>query len=391
MGFKLITGKMGSGKSYWGVEICQKALAENAIVHTNLAFKDEWLTANVNPELFVRLSDDFTTWRDQLRAGREGYENVLVVDESAIMFNARDFAKAKDEKSDVFEFMVHARKLGLDVYFISQSAKNVDSQLRRMSENEMQCLATKRIPAIGPLLVPIFGEFRRFICTPDGREVMEAHWARLKPEVYEAYETEAMHGNNQGIQRQVTRTKATARVWTGPMLWGMGALFAVAIAVLWSGRSIYGLIQKRLFADDQVTAQVTPTGGGVAPPAVVPTVAPTTPPPPAAPVEAPPAPRGPAELILSAAGRLFDGRFAIWVREYGMITAGTFIEEQRVTAIVTQGRDYVLFMDDETKLRVRRAQPKDNPTWNKKSLSSGPPAWARMPSGLPVLPSAARP
>jgi len=384
MAFKLITGKMGSGKSYWGVEICQKAMAENAIVHTNLAFRDEWLSKHVDPELFVRLSDDFTTWRDQLRAGREGYENVLVVDESAIMFNAREFNKAKDEKADVFAFMVHARKLGLDVYFISQSAKNVDSQLRRMAENEMQCLAVKRIPAIGPLLVPIFGDFRRFICTPDGREVMESHWARCKPEVYEAYETDAMHGNNLGIQRDVRRTKSTGRVWTAPMITGMAVLLAVAVAVLWSGKSIYGLIEKRLPGGDKTV------GEAVAVPQALPPVPPSV----VSDAARPPAPElpqpdpEPQDLILQTAGRGFDGRFRLWVREWGEISAGSVMGKQRVTGILLEGREYVILIDDKTRRPVRRATPQDQPKWNTKASSFGPPAWAPSSSGIPFPPSA---
>lgn len=375
MAFRLITGKMGGGKSYWGVEICQQAWADGAIVHSNLAFKDEWLVENVAPDAFVRLTEDFSSWRSQLKAGREGFENVLVIDEGAIMFNARDFSKAKDEKQDVFEFMVHARKLGLDVYFISQAAKNIDAQLRRMAEAEWQTMATKRIPYIGPLIVGIFGEFRRYVCTPDGREVLESSWSRLKPAIFEAYETEATHGNNLGVDRVVRRTKGTARVMT-PALWGMmAALVCIGIAGYFGLSRIAGVVGKRLEKADPAPASAPVVARVTDPPA--PSASPVL-----ASVEAD---EFPEEFIMSAGGRLASGERVFWVREFGRVHVGRRIKGRKVTGFILSRYERHIVFDDETTVLLREPYDSEQKrSWNTNSTSSGNSAPLL---GLPALPS----
>lgn len=331
MAFKLITGKMGSGKSYWGAEIAQEAWRAEAIVHSNLAFRDEWLVENVAPDAFVRLSEDFASWRELLQPGREGFENVLIIDEGAIMFNARDFAKAKSEKDDVFAFMVHARKLGLDIYFISQSSKNVDAQLRRMADAEWQCLRTKNIPVVGLLLEPIFGHFRRYKCANDGIQVLETSWAKLNPDVYNSFETDAMHGKNLGLARNVRRSKTTEKKWSWPLVAFLAAIGLIAAAAVYGVNRLAGTASKltaKMGSGPPVTAAGAPPSevpSGVVDKAV------------SAVKVSEESDEPSTDLITTARGRDSDGMFVVWLRTWGEVRVGTRLPFGKVTGFIREG------------------------------------------------------
>jgi len=192
MALWIITGLKGGGKSYYGCELLLKSVREGALVHTNLELVEEnWEPVKKWPDQIVMLSGEYESWKNEIRPGVEGMENVVLVDEGALIFNSRDTLKEKAQKDAIFEFLVHSRHLGLDVYFISQHPKNIDVQLRRMAEGIIHCVKTERIPRTGWLLamMPWFGQFRRHWLDQSGRTTLDSRWAKFDPEVGKLYRT----------------------------------------------------------------------------------------------------------------------------------------------------------------------------------------------------------
>lgn len=207
MGFVTVTGTMGGGKSYFTAETALKAWQEGAIVHSNMDWNEERLAELGFDKLHVRLPDDPTKWLEVIKGGAEGLENLLIVDESAMIFHTWDAAESKKRDRDLFDVLVMSRKLGLDCYFISQHADNVQSAIRRIAQHDLRCVAVSKIPIIGPTMARIKGDFLRIVRQPENRKELSRTYHRFSKEVGAIYHTEAVRGVATTIQRDATRTK----------------------------------------------------------------------------------------------------------------------------------------------------------------------------------------
>lgn len=167
VGLEIITGRMGMGKSLMLSKIIRDALDDRAQVHTNLGLN--WVTINSLdkirplvcldsewPKCFYRdnivvLPRDVKQMRDCIRAGHEDSPNVLVLDEAALYFSVDD-QNVQDEKKnnrEVFNFLVWSRRYGLEVYFATQSEKNINVKLRRMAQYRTDCFNYAKLPYFG--------------------------------------------------------------------------------------------------------------------------------------------------------------------------------------------------------------------------------------------------
>jgi zona occludens toxin (predicted ATPase) len=159
----LYSGTPGSGKSlHVNREIMKilrsrkKAVISNSPVNMDvISRKGRRRTGE-----FVYLTNDKLTVdylighaKKHHKVGREG-QTLVVIDEAAIMFNARDYASF-DRKAWLNFFMTH-RHYGYNVIMVAQSARQIDRQIRDLIEYEVKHRKANNFKAIG-LLFTLFG------------------------------------------------------------------------------------------------------------------------------------------------------------------------------------------------------------------------------------------
>jgi len=363
---------MGGGKSYFAVEEMLRAAKEGAIIHTNLEIVPEAWTGLCEHDQLVELGDDFAGWVSKIKPGVEGQENLVVVDEGALIFNAQDFATAKAEKKVVFEFMVHSRHLGLDVLFISQHSKNIDAQLRRMAQSIMHCVATKTIKPLGPALAKVFGDFRRHQLDPTGRVEWEKRWARFDPVIGALYRTHMTKGRMGNVQRDVRRqkkedTSTTALKRSVAVVGGLVLAVIVFIGILVN--RAYGVIKPE-------------PPPAAAPPAAAPPPATVETPPlqPGPPADKPSAPSPPRYEARFCAGRDHKGAFFIDLVD-GSARVGSVFRDRLVVAIERKGEIYKITLEDGKTIETRPGTRRDsrNPQADQKPQSNFTLPWKNLP------------
>lgn len=150
MGFYLVGGKLGSGKSLVCVGIIRDALRAGKKVATNLDLYLDKMLPRESRLAVLRMPDKPTI--DDLQAigrGQPGIDEpqngLLVLDECASWLNARTWGDK--DRQPVLDWMLHSRKLGWDVYLITQHMDQLDKQLRvSLIEFSVRCMRLDRIP-----------------------------------------------------------------------------------------------------------------------------------------------------------------------------------------------------------------------------------------------------
>lgn len=358
MPFHIVSGKMGGGKSYYGAEFAIKGWEEGAIVHSNLAFKDEEVIKRGYIDLYVKLTDNPDDWLSQLKAGVEGRENILIVDEGSLMFGALDHAEGKAMKRKVFQFMAHSRKMGMDVLFISQHPKNIDAQIRRLAHGLVQCVQTAKVPPIGWLIAIVLGGFARYFTDPTGKTVYSTQYCRFNPSVGEIYATDATHGQFSTLERQVTRrAKADGAVTRNKLLL---ATFAILIS-LSLAYGVYGAntLWSKYAGEEPAPAEVAPAVKP-APAAIAPPIA----------ASAPAAPKEPRFIPRSGMGVDARGNRFVWFRGERDAKVGGEWRDAIVKRMDRSGDIVTIYLDDGRVFRTRSrtraddaAEPKPDKSW----------------------------
>ncbi|WP_051954035.1 zonular occludens toxin domain-containing protein [Xenophilus azovorans] len=158
-----VEGKLGTGKTKFAVWRAQQALFEGRRVASNVDLKCEVL----NPfgrSNYVRIPDKPSSLDlEAIGHGNpdsydEDRNGVLILDELGTWLNARSF-QDKD-RAHVLDWLIHARKLGWDVYLIVQDAGMIDKQVREaLIEYQVRCMRGDRIKI--PILGHVLGVFNK--------------------------------------------------------------------------------------------------------------------------------------------------------------------------------------------------------------------------------------
>lgn len=150
MGFYLVGGKLGAGKTLCSVGVIRAALLKGKRVATNLDLFLDKMLPRESLHVAIRLPDKPTIVDlEAIGTGQEGIEEenngVLVLDECASWLNARTWNDP--DRQAVLNWMLHSRKLGWDVYLITQHMDQVDKQLRTsLIEFSVRCSRLDRLP-----------------------------------------------------------------------------------------------------------------------------------------------------------------------------------------------------------------------------------------------------
>ena len=156
MALSMVTGQLGTGKSYFairkGVEALQKGrqLITNFELHPDFCEKiayrrplryrkrvskrlDERALRYMDNYLYVPELADLM--RVRLRHPRQGGCFVLL-DECHRWMNAREWNA--EQRKDILEWFALSRKRGFEVYVLTQHGDNVDAQVRRLCEDHIK-------------------------------------------------------------------------------------------------------------------------------------------------------------------------------------------------------------------------------------------------------------
>jgi len=160
-----VEGKLGTGKTKFAVWRAQLAHLEGRRVASNVDLKLEHFT-KYQRSSYVRLPDKPTAFDlESMGHGNpdsydEDKNGVLILDELGTWLNSRSFQDKG--RAPLLDWLIHARKLGWDVYLIVQDANMIDRQVREaLIEYQCKCMRMDkvRIPLIGGLLRDLVGLF----------------------------------------------------------------------------------------------------------------------------------------------------------------------------------------------------------------------------------------
>lgn len=150
-----VEGKLGTGKTKFCVWMAQTALRDGRRVASNVDLVTEKLTPE-KPRSVIRIPDKPSAFDLEAigHGNPESYDEdrngLLILDELGTWLNARSFQDKG--RAHVLDWLIHARKLGWDVYLIVQDANMIDRQVREaLIEYQCRCMRMDkvRIPLIG--------------------------------------------------------------------------------------------------------------------------------------------------------------------------------------------------------------------------------------------------
>lgn len=165
MSVYIVQGKLGVGKTKFAVWMAQQALRDGLRVASNVDLVLEKLTPE-KPRRYIRIPDkpDMAALDAMGHGNPESYDEdmngVLILDELGTWLNARSFQDKG--RAGVIDWLIHARKLGWNVYLIVQDAGMIDKQVREaLVEYEVRVMRMDRVrwPVIGKLV----GELGRIL------------------------------------------------------------------------------------------------------------------------------------------------------------------------------------------------------------------------------------
>ncbi len=227
---RLVSGPLGTGKSYYGVRKAVQALHSGKLVATNFDLVDNWTErvarrgrffpdskrireraermrgryiriSNMQEltELKVRPEEPFAR---EVSPGKWALkEGVLVVllDEAHRWMNARSWSR--EGREELLEFFALARKKGMEIYLIAQRAENLDVQVRELFEDHIRLVNLRRSARVMGIPVIPFNFFvANWINHADPGEVVKVERYRLgwEKRLYDTMDTVSFSEGERG-------------------------------------------------------------------------------------------------------------------------------------------------------------------------------------------------
>lgn len=196
----LYSGTPGSGKSLHTADKLYWRLRAGKPVIANFPFR--WQECGKNPHYLYIDNTDLTPERlinfsrNWFSAGHKFREGAitLVIDESQILFNSRDWNAAG--RGDWLSFFTQHRKYGYDVILVAQFDKMLDRQIRALIEYECVHRKVSNFGVWGKIFSLLAGG-KLFVCVKiwyPMKEKVGSEFFRAKKKYYQLYDSYADFG-----------------------------------------------------------------------------------------------------------------------------------------------------------------------------------------------------
>lgn len=190
------SGTVGSGKSYHAMYealLKVKSLKRRTGVVANfpILFTDKEISKGIskrwhfidgdelNPKRLISLS------RSEGWFGHEG-ACLLIIDESPIYFNARDWQIRGDLRMEWVKFFAQSRKLGYDIILVAQDVRMIDRQIRSLLEYDVKHVKLRNYSWLKWLPVQLFAHVWKW---SGGSFKGQPRFLMYKPWVARRYDT----------------------------------------------------------------------------------------------------------------------------------------------------------------------------------------------------------
>lgn len=239
-----VEGKLGTGKTKFAVWQAQLALARGRRVASNVDLHLEHLAPRRPRASYVRLPDKPTAL-DLSAMGHgnpdsydEDRNGVLILDELGTWLNSRSFQDKG--RADLLDWLIHARKLGWDVYLIVQSSMMIDKQVREaLVEYQARCMRLDKVkvPLVGGVLNDLFGgrvgylprmHFVAARVGAVGSQIVAERWMYRGDHLHACYDTRQVfradypHGAHSVLHPHYFSVPTQPASWRSRLLAGIG-------------------------------------------------------------------------------------------------------------------------------------------------------------------------
>lgn len=200
----VVSGKLGSGKSYDCVRRARDHLAKGGCVRTNIQLDVSQIGRAVGRRLspaqigLVSSSDDPTTIPTGDRRGRGSRRTIVILDEALNWFQST--GTGKDSRKETWgEWLRQSDKLGQDVWFIAQNFERAAKWIRELAQISIEIFPLKdvKIGMIFPIWL-LFPPLRKMYCAKyrDVRSgmVVKLDFHRYSSDVWDLYDTSETFG-----------------------------------------------------------------------------------------------------------------------------------------------------------------------------------------------------
>lgn len=135
-----ITGRPGSGKTYFMIRLCKYYLEHGRDVFINVKVNEKFLHLKSKKNLFGHTNGlgNLYYW-NRLAQFRKVHTGIILMDEAGAYFNSRKWSQVDEE--DLVKFQQH-RKHGLDIIYSAQNLDFVDKIIRQLTNFVYICHKT---------------------------------------------------------------------------------------------------------------------------------------------------------------------------------------------------------------------------------------------------------
>ena len=132
---KILTGKIGAGKTLQAMGIAYRHLLEGKTLCTNVEVVYPVLAALglkehgklIERDQIIELDlNEIPEWNTSIPWGVPGHPVLVILDEIHLFFNSRDWAKTDKHHRGMVSFLSQSRKACVDIIFVAQELKDIE-------------------------------------------------------------------------------------------------------------------------------------------------------------------------------------------------------------------------------------------------------------------------
>jgi Zonular occludens toxin (Zot) len=236
---EVIEGKgVGAGKSYFVLERLVLHWLRGGTAYVSESFMVKWEACKqyVRRRYGLLLEDDqyhsvksenIGLLHEHTPPGSPDCPVLIVIDEAQDQLNARDWNDSS--KRSLFSWCCQSRHDDNDLIFVSQSAANVDKQVRRLATFTWSVRNARNfsIPGLGNVATLIrlttFGlndgfYFVRSMLDYDGRTMLERKWVKADTRLFDCYESKSMRLAKRRSGEAIAKKKLKREKGRHPMI-----------------------------------------------------------------------------------------------------------------------------------------------------------------------------